>query len=157
MSGFIGNYYWRVSNVNRSRIPVRTLRSIQEGGGFNTYNTSTITQIPTNTQTTTNQVPTSTQSTTPPVSIVTQTITPQVSVSNVTTLPNILQTTTIPMGTMTGATQGESSIENPGNSIGGFNFFNNLYRSTGGLGYNPPQSQRFGRRTLRARRVILRL
>ncbi len=46
MSGFTGNYYWEVLNVNRSRIPVRTLGSIQEGGqprGFNMYNTSTIT------------------------------------------------------------------------------------------------------------------
>src|SRR6266540_3371600 len=66
MSGFTGNYYWGVSNVNRSRIPVRTMGSIQEGGqpgGFNMYNTSTITQIPTNTQTTTPVVPTSTQAT----------------------------------------------------------------------------------------------
>src|SRR6266536_5403348 len=49
MSGFTGNYYYRVSNVNRSRILIRTLGSIQEGG-FNMYNTSTIIQIPTNTQ-----------------------------------------------------------------------------------------------------------
>src|SRR6266542_4144766 len=41
MSGFTGNYYWGVSNVNRSRIPVRTLGSIQSGdGGFAIYNTS---------------------------------------------------------------------------------------------------------------------
>ena len=32
MSGFTGNYYWGVPNVNRSRISVRTLESIQEGG-----------------------------------------------------------------------------------------------------------------------------
>src|SRR6266508_235734 len=64
MSGFTGNYYWGVPNVNRSRIPVRTLGSIQEGGqpgGFNMYNTSTITQILTSTQTTTPVVPTGTQ------------------------------------------------------------------------------------------------
>src|SRR6266498_1743784 len=64
MSGFTGNYYWGVPNVNRSRISVRILGSIQEGGqpgGFNMYNTSTITQIPTNTQTTTPIVPTGTQ------------------------------------------------------------------------------------------------
>src|SRR6266542_3147002 len=68
MSGFTGNYYWGVPNVNRSRIPVRTLGTIQEGGqsgGFNQYNTSTITQIPTSTQTTTPIVPTSTQTTLP--------------------------------------------------------------------------------------------
>src|SRR6266498_2685000 len=149
MSGFTGNYYWGVPNVNRSRIPVRTLETIQEGGqpgGFNMYNTSTITQIPTNTQTTTPVAPTSTQATLP---IITQTTTtptstgaqttttPQVPVSNVTTLPNILQTTTIPVGTTTGTTQGGSSTKNPGNSIGGFNFFNNLYGNTGGLEYNP--------------------
>src|SRR6266498_3566890 len=72
MSGFIRNYYWGVSNVNRSRIPVRTLGTIQEGGqpgGFKLYNTSTITQIPTSSQTTTPEVPTSTtQTITPPVS-----------------------------------------------------------------------------------------
>ncbi len=112
MSGFTGNYYWGVPNVNRSRIPVRTLGTIQEGGqpeGFNLYNTSTIIQIPTNTQTTTPIVPTSTQTTLPtntqttlPAS--TQTTTPQVPVSNVTTLPNILQTTTTSVGTTTGAT-----------------------------------------------------
>src|SRR6266540_2925099 len=105
MSGFTGNYYWGVPNVNRSRIPVRTLGTIQEGGqpgGFNLYNTSTITQIPTSTQTTTPAVPTSTQATlpintqtttqtiTPPVSTTTQTSTTQVPVSNVTTFPNIL-------------------------------------------------------------------
>src|SRR6266496_2714116 len=148
MSGFTGNYYWGVPNVNRSRIPVRTLGTIQEGGqpgGFNMYNTSTITQIPTNTQTTTLIVPTSTQTTsittqiiTPPVSTTTQTSTPQVSVSNVTTLPNILQTTTTPVGITTEATQGGSSTGNPGNSTGGFNFFNNLYGNT--EGYNPPQN-----------------
>src|SRR6266508_5750690 len=107
MSGFTGNYYWGVPNVNRSRIPVRTLGTIQEGGqpgGFNMYNTSTITQIPTSSQTTTPVVPTSTQPSntqnttiTPPVSTTTQTSTPQVPVSNVTTLPNILNTTTIPV------------------------------------------------------------
>src|SRR6266542_554156 len=97
------------------------------------YNTSTITQIPTNIQTTTPIVPTRTQTTLP---ISTQTTTPQVPVSNVTTLPNILNTTTIPVGTMTGATQGGSSTENPENSTGGFNFLNNLYGNTGGLRYN---------------------
>src|SRR6266498_2021988 len=67
MSGFTGNYYWGVPNVNHSRIPVRTLGTIQEGGqpgGFNMYNTSTIIQTPTstqNTQTTTpSQMPTNT-------------------------------------------------------------------------------------------------
>src|SRR6266540_4136148 len=141
MSGFTGNYYWRVPNVNQSRIPVRTLGTIQEGGqpgGFNMYNTSTITQILTSTQTTTPVVPTSTQpsntqtttqTVTPPVSTTTQTSIPQVPVSNVTTLPNILQTTTTPVGTTTGATQGGSGTENPGNSTGG---------------YNPPHSQGFG-------------
>src|SRR6266498_3816897 len=84
------------------------------------YNTSTITQIPTNTQTTTAQI----------------------LVSNVTTLPNILHTTTTPVGTTTGATQGGSNTGNPGNSTGGFNFFNNLYGNTGG--YNPPHSTGFG-------------
>ena len=59
MSGFTGNYYYGVPNVNRSRILIRTLGNIQ-GGGFNMYNTSTITQVPTNTQTTTTQVPTNT-------------------------------------------------------------------------------------------------
>src|SRR6266540_3961776 len=157
MSGFTGNYYWGVSNVNRSRIPVRTMGSIQEGGqpgGFNLYNTSTITQIPTNTQTTISAVPTSTQAILPIntqtitqtitllVSINTQTSTPQVPVSNVTTLPNRLQTTTTPVGTTTGATQGGSNTGNPGNSTGGFNFFNNLYGGTGG--YNPPHSTGFG-------------
>src|SRR6266508_95975 len=78
MSGFTGNYYCRVPNVNQSRIPVRILGNIQSGGGFAMYNTSTITQIPTNTQTTTPQVPTSTQSTTSPVPVITQTTTPQV-------------------------------------------------------------------------------
>src|SRR6266498_2564272 len=149
MSGFTGNYYWGVPNVNRSRIPVRTLGTIQEGGqprGFNMYNTSTITQILTNTQTTTLIVPMSTQTTIPPTSTSTQTTTPQVPVSNVTTLLNILNTTTIPVGTTTGATQGGSSIGNPGNSTGRFNFFNNLYGNTGGLGmgYNPSHSQGFG-------------
>src|SRR6266540_527412 len=162
MSGFTGNYYWGVPNVNRSRIPVQTLRSIQEGGqpgGFNMYNTSTITQIPMNTQTTIPVVPTNTQTTTtqiinppvsntqtttPPTSTTTQTTTPQILVSNVTTLPNILQTPTTPVGTTTGATQGGSGTGNPGNSTGGFNFFNNLYENTGGLGYNPPHSQGFG-------------
>ena len=152
MSGFTGNYYWGVPNVNRSRIPVRTVGTIQERGqpgGFNMYNTSTITQIPTSSQTTTPVVPTSTQpsntqntASTPPVSITTQTSTPQVPVSNVTTLPNIAQTTTTPVGTTTGATQGGSNTGNPGNSTGGFNFFNNLYRNTGG--YNPPYSTGFG-------------
>src|SRR6266542_2500908 len=127
MSGFTGNYYWGVPNVNRSRIPVRTLGTIQEGGqpgGFNMYNTSTITQIPTNTQTTTPAVPTgtqptppiNTQTTTPPVSTTTQTSTPQVPVSNVTTLPNILNTTTTPVRMTTGATQEGSNTGNPGNS-----------------------------------------
>src|SRR6266498_2982764 len=94
MSGFTGNYYWGVLNVNRSRIPVRILGTIQEGGqpgSFNMYNTSTITQIPTSTQTTTPVVPTSTQATlptntqttTPPVSTTSQTSTSQVPVSNV--------------------------------------------------------------------------
>src|SRR6266498_2085045 len=143
MSGFTENYYWGVPNVNRSRIPIRTLGTIQEGGqlgGFNLYNTSTITQIPTNTQTTTPAVPTNTQNITPPASTTTQTSTPQVPVSNVTTLPNILQTTTTPVGTTTGATQGGSGTGNPGNSTGGFNFFNNLYGNTGGLGFNLPRS-----------------
>src|SRR6266508_4514452 len=151
MSGFTGNYYGGVPNVNRSRIPVRTLGTIQEGGqpgGFNMYNTSTITQILTNTQTTTPIVPTGTQptntQTTPPTSTTTQTTTPQVPVSDVTTLPNILNTTTTPVGTTTGATQGGSSTGNSGNSTGGFNFFNNLYGNTGGLGFNPPRSQGFG-------------
>src|SRR6266542_1946793 len=154
MSGFTGNYYWGVPNINRSRIPVRTLGTIQEGGqpgGFNIYNTSTITQILTNTQTTTPAVPTSTQTTlptntqtttTPLVPISTQTTTPQVPVNNVTTLPNIVQTTTTPVGTTTGATQGGSSTGNPRNSTGGFNFFNNLYGNTGG--YNPPHNTGFG-------------
>ncbi len=114
------------------------------------YNTSTITQIPTNTQTTTPIVPTSTQTTQPisiqtttlPTATSTQTTTPQVPVSNVTTLPNILNTTTTPVGTTIGATQGGSGTENPGNSTGGFNFFNNLYGNMGG--FNPPHSQRFG-------------
>ena len=35
-----------------------------------------------------------------------------------TTLPNIAQTTTTPVGTMTGATQGGSNTGNPGNSTG---------------------------------------
>ncbi len=117
------------------------------------YNTSTITQIPANTQTTIPVVPTSTQATlpintqtttqniTPPVSTITQTSTPQVPVSNITTLPNILQTTTTPVRTTTGATQGGSSTGNPGNSIGGFNFFNNLYGNT--EGFNPPQNLGF--------------
>ena len=152
MNGFTRNYYWGVSNVNRSRIPVRTLGNIQSGdgnvgglpgGGFNIYNTSTITQIPTNIQTTILAVPTSTQTTLP---INTQTTTPQVPVSNVTTLPNILQTTTTPVGIMTGATQGGSNTGNPGNSTGGFNFFNNLYENTGGSENfgNPPHNQGFG-------------
>src|SRR6266540_1109543 len=85
MSGFIGNYYYGVPNVNRSRILTRTLRNIQ-GGGFNMYNTSIITQIPTNTQTTTTQVPTSTQTTTLPIPIITQT--------TVLPTPIITQTTT---------------------------------------------------------------
>src|SRR6266498_1284322 len=114
MSGFTGNYYWGVPNVNRSRIPVRTLGTIQEGGqpgGFNLYNILTITQIPTNTQTTTSAVPTNTQppntqTTTqtiiPPVSTSTQTSIPQVPVSNITTLPNIAQITTTPVRTTTG-------------------------------------------------------
>src|SRR6266540_6508447 len=74
----------------------------------------------------------------------TQTTAPQIPVSNVTTLPNILQTTTTPVGITTGATQGGSSTGNPRNSTGGFNFFNNLYGNTGGLGFNPPHSQGFG-------------
>src|SRR6266498_2511056 len=45
---------------------------------------------------------------------------------------------------MTGATQEGSSTGNPRNSTGGFNFFNNLYGNTGGLGFNPPHSQGFG-------------
>ncbi len=45
ISGFSRNYYYRIPNVNRSRIPIRILENIQ-GGGFNMYNTSTITQIP---------------------------------------------------------------------------------------------------------------
>ena len=63
-----------------------------------------------------------------------------------TTLPNILQTTTTPAGTTTGATQGGSSIRNPENSTRGFNFFNNLYLNTEGFGYygNLPQNQGFG-------------
>src|SRR6266542_1155201 len=150
MSGFTGNYYWGVPNVNRSRIPVRTLGTIQEGGqseGFNQYNTSTITQMPTSSQTTTPIVPTGTQpsitqTTTPPTSTTTQTSTPQVPVSNVTTLPNILNTTTTPVGTTTRATQGGSGTGNSGNSTGGFNFFNNLYGSTGG--YNPTHSTGLG-------------
>ncbi len=135
--------------------------NIQSGGGFNMYNTSTITQIPTNTQTTIPAVPTSTQTTlsintqttipavptstqttlpintqttTPPIPVITQTTTSQVPVSNVTIFPNILQTTTTPVGIMTGATQGGSSIRNPGNSTGRFNFFNSLYPNTGGFG-----------------------
>ena len=104
----------------------------QPGGDFAMYNTSTITQIPTSTQTTTPIVPTNTQSTTTqtitlPVSTTTQTSTPQVPVSNMSTLPNILQTTTTLVGTTTGATQGGSSTENPESSAGRFNFFNNLY------------------------------
>src|SRR6266508_610439 len=87
---------------------------------------------------------TTTQTITLPVSTTTQTSTPQVSVSNVITLPNISQITTTPVGTMTGTTQGGSSTENPGNSTGGFNFYNNLYGNTGGLGFNPSQSQGFG-------------
>jgi len=63
MSGFMGNYYYGVPNVNRSRIPTRTLGNIQ-GGGFNMYNTSTIIQVPTSIQTTTTQVLTNTQITT---------------------------------------------------------------------------------------------
>ncbi len=64
MSGFTGNYYYGIPNVNRSRILTRTLENIQ-GGGFNMYNTSTILQttepgIPTNIQTTIPQVPTNT-------------------------------------------------------------------------------------------------
>src|SRR6266540_3467475 len=144
MSGFTGNYYWGVPNVNRSRIPVRTLETIQEGGqpeGFNMYNISTITQILTSTQTTTPAVPTSTQPTSTQPLITQTTTTPQVPVSNVTTLPNILQTTTTPVGTTTGVTQGGSSTGNPGNSTGGFNFFNNLYENTGR--YNPPQNLGF--------------
>ncbi len=128
------------------------------------YNTSTITQIPTNTQntttpviptntqTTTPAVPTSTQTslpintqtTTPQIPVVTQITTPQVPISNVTTLPNILQITTTPVRTTMGATQGGSNTGNPGNSTGGFNFFNNLYGNTEGFGYNLPQSQGFG-------------
>src|SRR6266540_1038371 len=57
MSGFMGNYYYGIPNVNRSRIPTRILKNIQ-GGGYNMYNTSTIMQIPTNTQTITTNVTT---------------------------------------------------------------------------------------------------
>src|SRR6266540_1057192 len=111
------------------------------------YNTSTITQILTSTQTTTPIVPTgiqptNTQTTISPTSTTTQITTPQVPVSNVTTLPNILQITTTPVGTTTGATQGGNSTGNSGNSTGGFNFFNNLYGNT--RGYNPPQNLGFG-------------
>ncbi len=124
---------------------------IQEGGqpgGFNMYNTLTITQIPTNTQTTTPIVPTSTQptntqTTTSPTSTTSQVTIPQVPVSNVITLPNILQTTTTSVETTIRATQGGSNTRNPGSSIEGFNFFNNLYGNTGGLGFNPPHSQGF--------------
>src|SRR6266511_3021880 len=101
-----------------------------------TKNQTTTPIVPTGTQ------PTNTQTTTPPTSTTSQTTTPQVPVSNVITLPNILQTTTTPVGTTTGATQGGSNTENPGNSTGGFNFFNNLYGNMGG--FNPPHSQRFG-------------
>ncbi len=107
------------------------------------YSTSTITEIPTNTQntqvpintqTTIPSVPVSTQTTTLQIPVSTQTTTPYVSVSNVITLPNILQTTTTPVGITTGVTQGGSSTGNPENSIGGFNFFNNLYENIRGLG-----------------------
>ncbi len=72
MSGFTGNYYYEVPNVNRNRIPTRTLGNIQ-GGGFNMYNTSTILQstgpeIPINTQNINIQTPTSTQTTATQVS-----------------------------------------------------------------------------------------
>ena len=77
-----------------------------------------------------------------PTNTTIQTSTPHVPVSNMTTLPNILQTTTTPVGTTTGVTQGGSSTGNSGNSTGGFNFFNNLYGNTGG--FNPPHSQGFG-------------
>ena len=95
MSGFTGNYYYGVPNVNRSRIPTRILGNIQ-GEGFNMYNTSTITQVPISSQTTT----------------------PNVPVSNVTTLPNIAQTTTTLVGITTGATQGGSNTGNSENSTG---------------------------------------
>src|SRR6266540_4340724 len=145
MSGFSGNYYYRVLNVNRSRILTKTLENIQ-GEGFNMYNTSTITQVPTNTQTTTTQTPTITQTTTTSTPVNTQTTTTsQVSASS-TTLPNIGQTVITPVGTITGATQERSSTENPRNSTGEFNFFNNLYLNTGGFGYygSQPQNQGFG-------------
>src|SRR6266540_2722811 len=100
----------------------------------------TTSQIPTNTQSVITQMPTSTQTTTPVVPVSTQTTTPQIPVSNITTLPNIGQTVTTPVETTTGATQGGSSTGNPGNSIGGFNFFNNLYENTGGLGFNNTQN-----------------
>src|SRR6266542_3883403 len=118
------------------------------------YNTSTITQVPTNTQTTTTQVsintqtttmpiPTSTQ-TTLPVPIITQTTIPQAPVSSM-TLPNIGQTVITPVGITTGTTQEGSSIGKPGNNTGGFNFFNNLYPNIRGFGYygNTPQNQGF--------------
>jgi len=62
------------------------------------------------------------------------------------TLLNIGQTVIIPVEITTGATQGGSNTENPGNSTGRFNFFNNLYPNTGGFGYyrSQPQNQRFG-------------
>ena len=119
MSGFTGNYYYGVPNVNQSRISTRTLGNIQ-GGGFNMYNTSIIlqstgpgvptniqttnTQTPTNIQTTTTQVPTNTQTTTPLIPIITQTTTPHVPVSNVTTLLNIGQMVTTSVGTTIGVT-----------------------------------------------------
>jgi len=54
--------------------------------------------------------------------------------------------TTTSVGTTTGVTQGGSNTGNPGNSIGGFNFFNNLYLNIGGFGYygSQPQNQGFG-------------
>jgi len=84
MSGFIGNYYWGVPNVNRSRILVRTLGGIQ-GESFDIHNTSTITQILTNTQTTTTQstftlLPSNTQNTTTMTPVVTQTTIPLILV-----------------------------------------------------------------------------
>src|SRR6266498_2611755 len=96
----------------------------------------------------TSQIPINiiTQTITLPVSTTIQTNTSQVPVSNVTTLPNILQTTTTPVGATTGVTQGGNSTGNPGNSIGGFNFYNNLYENIRGLEYygSQPQNQGFG-------------
>src|SRR6266498_3886970 len=38
MNGFTGNYYWEVPRSEERRVPVRTLGTIQKGGGFNLYN-----------------------------------------------------------------------------------------------------------------------